>query len=203
MTNILENSICSHCMRIKRFVQAKEPIYHAAGKSKKLVNLCLPPLIQNTTDAASFAAVDDSCCYFKYYQDLGLGLIVSDWQEQAYNAVLAVYISCPLLFLSLPGGSNNTTTIARRIERERERTQGEDKEGIGLRFDVAIRIAYNLPNNQILRQYLGAVNREKVPDPLDAEKNPRIWPIRYRMSYEEMRLVKTCDEPLTFRWNGI
>jgi hypothetical protein len=202
MTNILENAICSHCMRIKRFVQAEEPIYHAAGKSKKLVNLCLPSLIQNTTDAASFAAVDDSGCYIKYYQNLGLGLIVSDWQEQAYNTVLAIYISCPLFFLSLPGGSNNTTTIARRIEQEGEgEGEGEDKEGIGLRFDVAIRIAYH--RNSIVRNYVEAVDRQKVLGVLDVEVNPRVWPIRYRMSYEEKRIVKTCDEPLTFRWSGI
>jgi hypothetical protein len=185
-------------MQIKRFVQAEEPIYHTAGKSKKLVNLCLPPLIQNTSDVASFAAVDDSCCYFKYYQDLGLGLIVSDWQEQAYNTVLAIYISCPRLFLPLSGDSNNSNiTLARRMEQERE----EDKEGIGLRFDFAIRIAYK--QSPIVRQYLEAVDRQKVPDVLDTEVNPRVWPIRYHMSYEEMRVVKVCDEPLTFKWNEI
>jgi hypothetical protein len=127
-------------------------------------------------------------------------LIVSDWQEQAYNAVLAVYISCPILFLSLPYGSNNSNiTLARRIEQERE----EDKEGTAdLRFDAAIRIAYNLPN-QIVRRYLDSVDRERVPAILDVEKNPRVWSIRYRMMYEEMRVVKTCDEPLTFKWSEI
>jgi hypothetical protein len=187
-------------MQIKRFVQAEEPIYHAAGKSRKLVNLCLPSPSppQNTTDAVA-SSNDESCCYYRYYNDLGYNntLIVAGWMEETYNNILNVYISCPLLFLSLPGGSNNTTTIARRIEQERE----EDKEGIGLRFDAAIRIAYK--QNPIVRQYLEAVDRQKAPDVLDPEVNPRIWPIRYRMSYEEMRVVKVCDKPLTFKWNEI
>jgi hypothetical protein len=211
---LLENAICSHCMQIKRFVQAEEPIYHAAGKSRKLVNLCLPSPSppQNTTDAVA-SSIDESCCYYRYYNDLGYNntLIVAGWMEETYNNILNVYISCPLLYLTLGSSSNGNgdTTLARRttttttttttLERQGEEEEGEKKPGLAL--SEAVKIAYL--RNPIVRKYLEAVDYQKVPHILDINSNPRLFPIRYRLTYEEPLLVKVCDEPLMFRWSEI
>ena len=50
---------------------------------------------------------------------------------------------------------------------------------------------------------MSSVDRQKVLDVLNIEKNPRLWPIRYRLTYEELRVVKVHDEPLTFKWRKI
>ena len=60
-----------------------------------------------------------------------------------------------------------------------------------LRFHTAIRMAYNL--DQVTRRYLNSVDRDKVPDVLDLECNPRIFPLRWQYA----RIV----ESLKYRMN--
>ena len=60
-------------------------------------------------------------------------------------------------------------------------------------------MAYNL--DQVTRRYLNAVDRDKVSDVLDVERNPRIFPLRWQLC-QDSRVIKIQDEPLTFRWNS-
>ena len=40
-----------------------------------------------------------------------------------------------------------------------------------------------------------------MPDVLDINRNPRLWPIRYRLLCD-LLVIKTKNDPLTFRWSG-
>jgi hypothetical protein len=137
----------------------------------------------------------DNSCYFNYYKDLGLGLTVAGWEDKAYDAVLSVYISTPLWVrkLSSPYSfptNDNTVPLRKPLD--------------GLSFADAVRIADK--HNPVVRQYFRSVLNEKLKNDedflLSPELNPRLWPIRFRMTHLESRVVKTCDEPPTFKWSG-
>ena len=108
-----------------------------------------------------------------------------DWYKQSYKTVRGVFISSPLLVLNSKG--NDAITMARRLadfNNDNENslssqdyklisastaTAREEEEDRGIRFDTAIRSAYNI--NPIVQKYLESVDRKKVSNVLDIEKS--------------------------------
>ena len=172
-----EKKLCDFCLKKKYFVRDVEAFYNA-GRSRRIINLCFDIVLYNET---STVETGDNC-YNKYYNELGFNkFIVVDWYQQTYNNILNVF-------------KNNSSSP----------TKAKD-----LRFDTALRMAYddNNDNNdqdqkekEITRHYLNAIDRHKVPNVLDVERNPRIFPLRWQLC-QDSRVTKVQDEPLTFRWS--
>ena len=126
--------------------------------------------------------------------------------DVVYKDILSVFISCPLVFLTLPdeGSSNGDTTLARRsttgiVEQQGGRKEADvqstdkkketDKPGIPV--NQAVKIAYM--RSASVRKYLADVDSRKVRHILDINSNPRLHPIVYRLTYEEPLVVKVSD----------
>ena len=187
-TTIYTGGRCSMCGKIRPFLEETE-IYYQNGDKMRLENLCFD--VFNIDNNPSHH--NDNCCNHKYFNDLGFTLMVSDWFLKAYNVILSILISSPLLPLqqqsssSLSSSANNTTATISKLKGESSIT-----------FDTAVHVAYTL--SLTVRQYLNSVDKKKVPDVLDIKRNPRLWPIRYRLLSDPL-LIKVQDEPLTFRWS--
>lgn len=190
MTTFLKDSdfpdqaVCSMCGKF-RYIMPVE-VYQNAGRKLRLEYLCYEVIDTNTGNPAQKL---DNCCYYKYNQHLRFQLVVSDWYQQTYDAILSIFISSPLLRLLQQAAPSIPPQHHQHLKGG----------GGAITFETAVHVSYAI--DPVVRSYLDAVDRKKVPDVLNIEANPRIWSIRYRLTNLEPLVTKVSDEPLIFRWS--
>jgi hypothetical protein len=191
--NTVRPGRCSLCGREDRLVEEVE-VYYRKGEKMRLANLCydeIQPQQKRTFFITPVDKFDDDDCYcrYKYFRDLGFTLIVAGWFQETYDVIRSVYISSPLLF---PKASS--TSSAAVITTTTSKLRG----GIAIPFDTAVHTAYMI--SHIARQYISAVDKDKVPDIMDVVMNPRLWSIRYKLACDPI-IEQVSAKPLIFRWN--
>jgi hypothetical protein len=82
-----------------------------------------------------------------------------------------------------------------------DNNNGNDNNGNGgdMKFESAVEIAYKL--SPVVRQYLNAIDRTKVPLGVKSIYNPRLWPIIWTMLYQDKLLEVIDKQQLIFKWN--
>ena len=146
-------------------------------------------------------------CDQKFYEDLGLikkgsgFLVVNDWISETYKTIRSIFISspCPYYHSTILDDDNNDHDDEKK-KLALSSSEKEDIENISLAF--AVRRAYKI--SLAVRKYLNAVDKTKIPIwDIASEKNPRLWPIIWRMLYNEPLLVSVDKGRLIFEWSQI
>jgi hypothetical protein len=75
----------------------------------------------------------------------------------------------------------------------------DNSSSTGLKVESAVEIAYKL--SPVVRQYLNAIDKTKVPLGVTSISNPRLHSIIWTMLYNEPLLEVVDKENLIFRWN--
>jgi hypothetical protein len=192
-TTIYENKRCTFCGEIKPLVEEVEVFYNK-GRKKRLVFLCFTVETKNNYNNKN---VND-CCYYKYFNDLGFKIMVAGTFDKVYRTILSIFISSPLIISS---------SLPPSQEQQNHNNNSNDKRKLcgglrhGLDLITAVRIAYHLDQN--VRDYLNAVEREKIPEggEIVSMDNPRLWPIVWQLMHAEPLVEVVSDEdPLVLRW---
>ena len=162
---------CTFCQEIKPLL-VEQTIYYNQGRNKRIAYLCCTDLLRKNREP----------CYDAYLTDLGFAnhIIIADsydskeggqgggWLSQTYRIIRSFFISCPCPYYSpilWDKGSNNNNS---NDKRKKMISAG----GVGnMAFEDAVKLAYRI--SPIVRNYLNAIDKKKVPDPTDI-KNPRL-----------------------------
>jgi len=181
-------STCNMCgKRVPRSALQEVEVYYRQGQKMLIANLC-DEIQEQKRAFFTITPVDKfDNCYYKYFQDTGFTLIVAGWATETYEVLKSVYISS-LIPGSLEKDNNvNLTALTKYI-----------RGGQALPFTTAIKIAYTI--SDVVKQYITAIDRTKVPDVFDLATNKRLWPLRYKLSIDPM-IEELQTYPPVFRWN--